>query len=504
LQAATWVGTAQVLGEVLRFVSIIVLARLLSPDDFGVVAMAAIITSAASEIIDMGFNRAIIQRKEVTPGHLSTTFWVGCLIGIFFYGVTVACSPFVGSFFGNKLVGSILAVSSLTFVITPLGSVHGALLRKGMDFFKFSIAEAGEAVGYLIVAVSLAFAGFGVWSIVLGGLAGRCAVVSLRWVLFHWHPSLMFSFSSLKDLWSFGLNVTGIRLVDFLNKRSDYIIIGKFLTSADLGFYNLGLRMVSLPIEGLVFIVSRVAFPAFSLVQDDDERLRRGLIKSAKFLSILGFPLFTGVAIVAPELVRVVFSPKWIPAVLPMQMLCIWASANLISITVPSLILAKGRPNIYLRLTIAKVIVYVPCLLFVGVRFGTVGVALSLAVVSAIFSLAQLVFANRLISLSMRDYLVSLRPAVFASVVMALVLLAFRFAVTNLAALPDIGLLISSILLGVVVYFVTLKVTRTKALDEMVQLVLEMLRPLAKRVTAIRDVFRKGNLPAIERGDKQE
>jgi len=481
VRGMTWSGISQAVGQGLRLVATIILARLLLPEDFGIIAMTLIVTTLVMRIGDLGFSSALIQRKDVTDSHLSTTFWTALALGFIFCLVTVAISPLMANFFDNEDVGPVLAVSALSFVIMPLGGIHATLLMKRLDFFKFSVVEIAEAIIYVAMAVPLAFAGFGVWSIVWGNLASQVARALLRWVVCPWHPSMTFSFQSLRDLWRFGFNVTGDRSVHFLTERLDYLIIGKFLAPAALGFYNLGYRIVEFPTSSLWMAVNRVAFSTFSLVQDEHERLRRGFTKSLTYLSLIVFPLFVGLAIVAPELVKVVFGQKWAAAVSPVQILCIMAAITSISVAVGAVLRSKGRPDIELKLSLVKLALLVMGLL-IGVRFGTVGAAAGVSAVAAIIWLPRQMFANRLIGLRMRDYFASLRPAAFGSVVMALTLLAFRYAVGSLLSLPDVELLIGSVLLGAVTYFMTLKVDRTQALGEMIQIALDMVRPYARLV----------------------
>ncbi|UCB42547.1 MAG: MOP flippase family protein [Dehalococcoidales bacterium] len=490
VHGAAWLGISQVFTQVFHLVSMVFLARLLLPDDFGITAMAAIITSLVSEVLSLGFNRAIIQRKEVTPSHLSTAFWIQWSLGIVFCLVTVAVSPLVASFFNNEMVGPVLAVASISFVIAPLGAVHGALLRKKLDFLRFTVADIGAAITYLAVAVPMAFAGFGVWSIVVGGLASASCQVIIRWIMCRWRPSFTFSRSSFRDMRSFGFSVTGISLIQYINRRLDYLIIGRFLSAANVGFYNLGLRTLNYPVGGLRFIISRVGLPAFSQVQDEDVRLRRGFLKSVQWVSIIGLPIFTGMAIVAPELIRVAFGEQWTPAIVPMQLLCAASAASLMSETVPSLVFSKGKPGAYLKLAIARVIFLVPGLLL-GAQFGIEGVAISVATISVIFTVARQILASRLIGIGFKTYLVVMRHAAIGCIIMAIVLLAFRYA-TSLFDFPDIPLLISSVLLGVIVYFITLKLIRTDALDEMTELALEIIKPPVRSVMARIPLLRKG------------
>lgn len=502
VRGVAWFGITQVLNQTVRFLSLIVLARLLFPEDFGVIAMATIVTDLVISTLGLGFAAAIVQRKEVTDSHLSTAFWTGLALGIVLCIVTVLISPLVADFFENELVGPVLAVSSIAFVIAPLRNIHGALLRKRLQFFRFSIGEIGQGVTYVAVALFLAFAGFGVWSLVAGNLAGLLAIVILRWALCRWRPSFMFSVNSWKDLWRFGSNLTGTRVVNFLTDKLDYLIIGRFLAAAALGFYYMGYRIARFPSSGLDMTLGRVAFPTFSIIQGEDERLRRGFTRTLSYLSLIALPLFVGLAIIAPEAVRVVLGQNWTAAILPMQILCIMGAITSIAVTVGPLLRSKGRPDIELKINLVKLALLVPCLL-IAVRFGTVGVAAGVSAVAAIMWLTRQVFANRLIGLRMRDYLASLGPAAFGCMVMAATLLTFRYAAASLLTLPDVGLLISSVLLGVVIYFVTLKATRTQALNEMTGLVLEMVKPYSKSVIAHIPLVRKQAPHVVQTGPEE-
>ena len=496
VRGATWTGIAQISSQGFRLISTIILARLLVPENFGVVAIAMIFTSLVSQTVDLGFNQAIVQRKEVTPSHLSTTFWVSWAIGISFCVATVAASPFIATFFSEDSVGPVLTVLSISFVITPLGSVHGALLRRRLEFFRFSIAEISGAVAYLIGAVSLAFAGFGVWSLVFGSLASDTTYVSVRWVLCRWHPSFTFSRQSLKELWGFGIKVTGIKLLSFLGARLDYVILGRFLTPAIVGFYNLASKVPSYPISGLELVVMRVAFPAYSSIQDEDERLRRGYLKSVTFVSLVGLPMLIGLAIVTPELVRVFFGQQWIPAIVPMQILCLSASRKTLSAASSSIFWSKGRPDIELKLSIIGLIIDIPALLL-GVQFGATGVALTCLILGFFWFPIQQVIVNRLLGLSLKNYLSAIRPAVFGTAVMALTVLGFRYGVASFVNMPDVALLAIFVLLGAAAYFIALKAAKVQPLDDMTKLAMEMFRSYKSLIMAKMASFRRNVSPGV-------
>lgn len=483
VRGVTWFGIAQIMAQVLRFASMIILARLLAPADFGAVAAAAIAQDLLLQLGDFGFSEAIVQRKNITSAHLSTSFWLGLGFGILFCILTVGISPVMGVFFRNELVGRLLAVSSVTFLIAPLRFVHGSLMRKELQFFRFSFADIGQSLVYVAATVAMAFAGLGAWSLILGGIAGQIALCILRWVLRPWRPSFLFKVQCVKDLWGFGLNLTGTRIVQFVGGKSDSLIVGRYLTVATLGFYNMAGKIPGLISQTMFMTLQRVAFPTFSVIQDEDERLRRGFIMSQTYISMLVLPLFVGLAIVTPELVRVVFGEKWTPSIVPMEILCITALASSLSVTAGPVARAKGRPDLELKIGLLGVGLIVPSLL-VGIRFGMVGIAAGTAVTNVMVWLAIQVVANRVIGLRIKDYLYSLGPAVFGSVVMALAMLGFRFAGITMLKLADVWLLIGSGLLGVVVYLAVLKASRIQALDEMVDLGLEVVMPFAGWIMA--------------------
>lgn len=479
----TWLAVSDITGTIFRTAAAIILVRLLSPDDFGLVAIATIFTEAVVLTGDLGFAEAIIQRKEVTASHLSATFWAGLALGVASWAVVAAISPLAASFFKNGLVAPVLAVSALVFVIAPLRIVHGTLLRKQLEFFKLSMSEMGQGISYLVVSLLMAFTGHGVWSLVIGNLASHITLVILRWVFCRWRPSFTFSIHSLKDLWGFGINITGTRFVQFTGQKLDYLITGRFLSVTAVGFYNLGYKVLNPITTGAWNIVGRVTFPTFSVIQDDEERLRRGFLKGLSYLSLIVLPLFTGISLATPELIIVVFGSKWEMSILPTRILCVMGATTCISVMCSPIFRSKGRPDIELKLELARVAILVPSLIL-GAKFGTTGIAVAVSATAVVVRSAQQLLVNRLIHLKTREYLYALLPASFGSAVMALGLLGFRYVAVTLFILPDVGVLTGSVLLGIVIYFVTLRVIKAKALNDMIKLTLETVAPYARAATA--------------------
>ena len=430
-------------------------------------------------MIDIGFIEVIVQRKEITQRHLTTVFWSIIAAGLLLSLLVISISPLVSRFFNNSQVGPLLAVSSSIFIIQSTGAVHSALLRRKLWFFRASLADIGDAVGYMAGALTAAHFGLGVWSLVIGNITGCIPGVTIRWILSGWRPSFFFYASSLKDLWKFSLNNIGMRMVGIINGQIDSFIIGKFLLPSVLGFYTLASRISSFPSGGIGAIGNRVALPALAMVQDEQKRLQRGVLKGESFLSIIGVPLFAGLAIVAPELVRVYAGPQWMPSVLPLRILCLAGCVSILNIGIPALFLAKGRPDIDLKLTLIQTGFLIPALL-IGVRFDLLGASIGVTAATVGAWLLRQLFVHQVIKLSFKEYLLSLRPAFISSLIMAAAVLTLRYVLTRLFDLPDIPLLVLEVVVGAGVYLSVLKLGKNQALEEITTLLLEMVRPFSK------------------------
>jgi O-antigen/teichoic acid export membrane protein len=481
VSGAAWSGISQAVGQSVKFVSVIILARILSPDDFGLLAMVAIVTSVAGNLIDVGFIEAVVQRRELTEKHLVTVFWVMLITGISLCIIVVAISPLIAHFFNNQQVGPLLAVSSVIFIIQSSGGVHSALLRRRLHFFKASMADIGDAIGYMVGVLPSAYFGLGVWSLVIGNITGCIPGVTLRWILSGWRPSFCFSIQSLKDLWKFGINNLSVRLVYVILDRLDSLVIGRFLLPSILGFYSQALKLAKIPSDTLGTIGNRIGLPALAIVQSENQRLQRGLLKGESFLAIIGIPTFVGIAVTAPELVRVILGSQWTSSILPLRILCISGCIAILNIGIPAVFLAKGRPDINLKLSIIQLVLFVP-LLLVGVRYGAEGVAIAVSGVSVISWLIRQKFVHQAINLSFKDYLLSLRPALLASLIMAAAILAIHYALTVILRLPDIALFVMEILCGAGIYIATLKISKAQALNEMIVLLVEMVKPYGRMI----------------------
>lgn len=467
-----WSGLSQLALVVTQFMVIVVLARLLSPADFGLIAMATFFTELIGRV-SLGFRFPIIQRKEITPSHLSTIFWAGIAAGVVLWGISAAVSPLMASFFRNDLVRPITIVLSIEFIISSFGLVQSSLLSRDLDFKKLAIVDMVTSLANGVFAISLAYAHFGVWSLVWGSIVSSSVTVVLLWKLYPWRPRLHFSFGSLRDLSGFGAAVVGNSIVNHVGNDMDRLLMGRLLGPGNVGFFSQASRATQFP-KLISQVVARVTFPALSSVQDDYARIRRGYLKSVTYVSLATFPLLSGLAVVAPEFVRVVLGAQWIPMVLPLRVLCVVGITGSLGPVLSGIAFVTGRADLALKLNLVKIPLIVAAILF-GARFGITGVASAIAVFSVGEFLIIQLFMNHLIRLRMVDWLYSMFPAVLGVVGMVIVLLPLRWLVVTFLSIPDFPLLVFLVLVGAFTYLFSLLIARVKEVGEIRELLVTLL-----------------------------
>lgn len=470
----SWSGMSSIVAQGFQFAVMIILARLLVPDDFGIIGMALIFTALIQTVNELGLSAAIIQRKNINEKHLSTSFWISIFMGIILCAITVIASPFIADFFKESLVQSVVSILSIGFILGSLGVVHRALLEKKIDFKGIAITETSAAALSGIVSIVLAILGYGVWSLVIGSLMGSFTRSALLWITCSWRPSMIFDLKSFEDLFGFGKNVMGSRILNYISANVDYLLIAKFLDATSLGLYTLAYKMAVFPLSRISSIITRVTFPTFSTIQDDNTKLRQGYLKAIKYTSLITFPLLAGLAAVAPVFIPIAIGEKWIPMVLPLQILCIAGAFKSIGTHVGSILLSKGRSDIQFKWNIFASIAIVIAVL-IGVRYGIDGVAISITIMSLSLFLVIQKITNRLIDLRFYDFFKALYPATVGSCILIVSALAFQ-RLSIFIPLQDIASLMGSIVNGVIFYLFAIWITDNNIFKEVIVLIKQARR----------------------------
>jgi teichuronic acid exporter len=304
-----------------NLVATIVLARLLSPSDFGVLGLSVLFTGMSGTVTSLSFGMAVVQRDDIRPDHLATILVIQGAINACTFLLLFAISPWVGAYFGNPLVGKVLAVSSFNFLIRIIGICPSAMLRRGRGFRLLSLSAMLDAFVDLVVAIPLGALGFGVWSLVYGGLAG--SLVSKIYLAFAsgWRPSVRMTRQAFHELFSFGMGVSIAEIINDVSKRSNSFIVGKWLGTAALGYFDKATSLISVPINDLGTRANGILFPVFARIRHEPGRFKAAVRRTVLSLSLISYPIFASLIVLAPQIIYVMYGSKWETVARPFQIL---------------------------------------------------------------------------------------------------------------------------------------------------------------------------------------
>ncbi len=446
-----WSGFGQFGSQAIHFGVLLALAWRLSPTDFGLLGMAMIFILFSQAIGELGLAAAIVQRQDVEEPYLSTAFWINLLISFLMSAVTLFFARPISIFLGDEAVTPILRVLSTIYPITALAVVPRALLEQNLNFRKLTYRELWSEIVFGIVGLTTAVLGWGVWSLVAAALAQRVASVATLWWAVEWRPRLLFNWSALRSMMSFGFYVMGAALLNKGLANIDYFVIGRWLGPESLGYYTLAFQLAVVPLQRLIGVLRRVIFPAFSLVQGDKQRLRAGFAQATTYLFLILAPLCILIATLAPWFIKAFYAEKWQPSIIPIQILAIAGLFYGFDIVEP-LYFAVGKPQLRIEIIGFRLILFSVLVALGGLAMGIVGIALSLTISAAISGLFGFRLGLRVIN---APILTSLRPIILsigAAAIASLPILLFNFRTTADATRPLLLVLIGATIVFSVLY----------------------------------------------------
>ncbi len=474
-----WSGTRRFAEQGIQTVTTLILARLLSPNEFGVIGIANIFILFANTINRLGIVSAIIQRKEIDEGHLSSAFWANMVTGVTLCLVMMAISSPAAKFFHNEDVQPVLFALSFIFIIGALNVVQTAQFSKNLQFGKLAGLGIWEMSVNAVISIGLAVTGLGVWSLVWGRLGGVLAGVVVAWHGSSWRPKWLFVPAKFRELFKFGIYTLSTNILTYLGQNLDYILVGRFLGVGPLGIYTMAYNLVTLPRRKMSTIIASVAFPVFSKIQDDTARVSRNYLKMLRYISFVTFPLLTGLMVLAPLFVRVILGAKWEAAIVPIQIMCVLGMYGSISTTVGSIFCAKGRPDLELKTDVVQLAALAGFLL-VGVRYGINGVAAAVT----LMSITSKPFIFYIIARLLRVRLVEIYRATFwafiASIVMAVIILGMDYTLQTAFHVPMTIRFILLIPAGALIYWRLQKILKINTLAEVYEIFMSNLKPNGK------------------------
>lgn len=381
---AIWIFLAFAGAKVIGFSTDVVLARILAPADFGLVSFALIVINVFTLLQDLGVPAALIYSERDVEDVGGTALTINIGAAALLLGLAVLVSPILASLGGHSIIAPITIILAIGLVFSAAGSVQDASLSRALQFKRKSIADVASLVPEGAVAISMAFAGFGVWSLVGGYLAQTLTSTLLLWSLSPVRPRPMFNRAIAGELLGYGKHVSASSVVTFLINNVDYAIVGHYLGAAPLGIYTLAFMVANLPSTGIAQVVKVAAFPALARVKDDTDHLIRLFEDVFTIIWSLSIAIGLGIVICAPKYMSLILGPRWIAIEAPLRVLAVFAVFKVVGSVFPSAFKALGRPEVEWRLSIARLAVLVPSLLF-AVRYGLVGVAVAQVMVAFVF-----------------------------------------------------------------------------------------------------------------------
>jgi O-antigen/teichoic acid export membrane protein len=453
-------------GQGLSLVVFLVLARLLTPVDFGLVALAAVFVAFAQLIVDQGFGDALIQRPGLTRGHIDTAFWVAVLTGILLALTGVLLAGPISAFLEEPDLTPILQVLSLTFIISALSSTQMALLRRELAFRSLALRGLLALAGGGAVGIVMAFLGFGAWALVGQQVVAALISVAAVWTVSPWRPGLDVSVHNFRELFSFGIKVVGSDVLSFLSRNTDNLLIGVFLGAQLLGIYAVAYRILDTSQKVLVSVARRLAFPALARLQNEPERMRRAYLRLSRVSGSVILPGYVGLSLVAPEMTIFLFGRRWAEAGPVAAVLFLIGPVVSMQAFSGSLLTAAGHPSVVLRFrlltTVTNIIGFV-----IAVQFGILWVAVAYSARGYLLLPLNLAWQRRYGGIPTREYLAQFRGTALATAAMAGVVLALKFGLKGL--IPNVALLFTEVAVGFVTVVVVLRLLDRQLLAEMLR-----------------------------------
>ena len=449
--------------QIFSLIIFLVLARLLTPETFGLIALANVFLAFMRIFLDQGFAKALIQRENLEPEHLDAAFWSQVGSGILLTTITFSTAGLVAGVFNQPKLIRVLQYLSLIFVINSLSRVHDALLCRE---FVFKVIALRSLLGTIIsgaIGIAMAFAGYGVWSLVALNVASELVSLIVIWGAVDWRPRLRFSVKHFQDLYSFGMYLLAFKFIKFFDKRADNLLIGYFLGEVALGYYAIAYRILEVMTQLLIKTVDKVALPTFSRLQTEPERFRSLFYKTTQFTSLIAFPTYLGVVIFAPELIVTLFGEQWIPAIVPMQILALEGILLAVSLFHKSVFMSMGKPSWTVRISLLYATAnLIAC--SIAVRWGIVAVATAYVISSyLVFPVSQWA-VNRLIKLELMTYLRQFVTPILSSAIMVGAIVIVKHLLSD--AIDPKLLLIVGTAIGISVYALCVRILEPQLLSK--------------------------------------
>lgn len=389
VRSGAWAFVLRITEQVFSIARLIILARVLVPNDFGLLGIALLAMMALETFSQTGFQQALIQKKEDIKGYLDAAWTVTALRGLILFAVLFLVAPYVAIFFNAPVATPIIRVIGLASFLQGLTNIGVIYFQKELEFSKQFIYRASGTLADFVVAVSAALILKSVWALVFGLLAGNLVRLIVSYFIHPYRPHFKLDLAKTKELFGFGRWILGSSILMFLITQGDDIFVGKLLGITLLGFYQMAYRISNAPATEISHVISQVTFPAYSKLQDNLPGLREGYLKTLQLTAFISIPLAAGIFILAPEFTAIFLGDKWLPMVPAMQALALWGLIRSIGATTGPIFQSIGRPWIATKLQFAQLISLATLIYPLSIRWGILGTSLAVVFAGLIANLAS-------------------------------------------------------------------------------------------------------------------
>lgn len=460
-----WSSIDRFSSQGIQFIFSILIARMLLPSDYGVIAMLGIFLAVSQSFIDSGFGTALVQKIDRTETDFSTVFYFNILVACFFYGLLWIISPYIASFYDIPLLESVTKAVALTLIFNALGGIQNAKLTIAIDFKTRAKISLMCTISTGIIGLIMAYKGYGVWALVTQNIANSILNATLLWLFVRWIPQRTFSMQSFRQLFGFGSKLLASGLLDTIYNNIYPLVIGKFFSASTLGVYSRASSLAQYPSSNLTSVLQSVTFPVLSSIQNDEERLGNAYRRLLRMSVFIIFPLMIGLSAVADPFIRLVLTDKWEGAIYLLQIVCfsmMWYPVHAINL---NLLQVKGRSDYFLKLEIIKKIIGVS-MLCITVPIGIVAMCYGSICTSIICLGVNTHYTWKLIGYGFKRQMREMLPTLLHALVMGVI------AWTAVQLLPTIeSQLIGGILSGATYYIIGAWLLKFKELQEVVSLI---------------------------------
>lgn len=466
--------------QAVQFVVSVILARILIPEDFGIIALMNVFITILNVFVNYGLGVALIQKKNADDIDFSTVFYTNILFCLLLYWLLFILAPLIAGFYQNPEMTMFVRVSGLTLIVSGVKNIQSAYVSRHMMFKRFFFATLGGTIGAAVIGILMAIAGFGAWALIIQSLFNNAVDTIILWWTVKWRPKKCFSFERLKGLLSYGWRMLASSLLDTVYNNVRTLIIGKLYSSADLAYYNKGKAWPNLFIENINSSIDSVLLPAMAKEQEYSERVKNITRRAIKTSSYVMAPFVMGLAFVAEPLTRLVLTEKWLPCVPYMRIFCITYMFYPIHTANLNAIKAMGRSDLFLKLEVIKKVVGLVAIIFT-MHFGVLAMAYSLIFTSIVSQIINSWPNRKLLNYGYIEQVKDILPGIVLAVFMGCFV-----SLVALVHLPDVVTLIIQVPLGASIYIGLSKLFRLDSFEYL----WEIIKPVILRSTEVR---RKSN-----------